>query len=114
MDRVEAVAGAAQELYKTEQAVDAAIAQATTMIQSMMATRADLNLSAVTFTESQNKVFELLAALNAARTVAVEAHQTLAKDHRRMGWGVYATGPHHKGDDTPIGSEPSGHLRIAS
>lgn len=114
MDKSEAIEGVAEELRKTEQAVDAAIAHATSMVQSMIAGRAELNLSPVTFTESQAKAMEVIAALSAARTVAVETHHCMAKDHRRMGWGVYATGPHDKGDDTPIGNRTQGHLRVAS
>ena len=113
MDRAEVIEGVAADLRKTEEAVDAAIAHATTMVQSMIAGRAELGLSPVTFTESQARAMEVLAALSAARTVTVETHHCLAKDHRRMGWGVFMAGD-EKGDDTPIGNRTQGHLRVAS
>lgn len=104
MDRAEVISGVAENLYATEKAIDAALVQATTMIQKMVAGRAELGLSAVTFTESQSKVLATIAALSEARTAAVEAHHELAKDHRRMGWGVFAYGPDggEKGSRPPV------------
>jgi len=99
MDRTEIVAGVCAELYKTELAVDAAIAQATTMLQTMLSARISADVSPVAFSESQTKAIEALAALSGAREVMVECHNTLLKDHRRMGWGTYSVGPVNKPDD---------------
>ncbi|QBX37602.1 hypothetical protein E4M02_00470 [Brevundimonas sp. S30B] len=113
MDRVEVVAGVAGDLYATEQAVDAAITRATTLVQSMIGARAALEVSPVAGSGSQAKAMEAIAALGVAREAVVACHSELQKDHRKLGWGVYAVGPINKGDDweTPIGSTPK--LRVA-
>lgn len=113
MDRVEVVAGVAGDLYATEQAVDAAITRATTLVQSMIGARAALEVSPVAGSGSQAKAMEAIAALGVAREAVVACHSELQKDHRRLGWGVYAVGPLNKPDDweTPIGSAPK--LRVA-
>lgn len=114
MDRSEIVTSVAGDLYATEKAVDLAITQATTLIQSMIGARALLELSPVSGAESQSKAIEALAALGAARDAVVACHGELAKDHRRMGWGTYAAGPVNKPSDmetTGVTTQPN--LRVA-
>ncbi|MBX3477859.1 MAG: hypothetical protein KF910_09635 [Brevundimonas sp.] len=115
MDRTDIIAGVAGDLHATEKAIDTAISQATTLVQSMIAGRAALELSPVSGAVSQTKAMETVAALSTAREAIVACHAELQKDHRRMGWGVYAAGPVNKPDDweTPMGG-PRGHLtRVA-
>ena len=99
MDRTEVVASIAGDLYATECAVDAAITSATTLVQSMIGARTLLKASPVAGAVSQSKAIEAIAALSAARDAVVACHAELAKDHRRMGYGVYAVGPMDKPDD---------------
>ena len=98
MDKAQVIASVAGDLKATEQSVDEAIARATTLVQSMIGSRASLNLSPVVGAEAQTKAMEAIAALGAARQAMVACHEELAKDHRRLGFGVYAgfenkTGP---------------------
>lgn len=120
MDRTEAVAGVAGELYATELAVDSAIAHATALVQSMISARAALSVSPVAAAGSQTRAMETIAALSAAREAIVACHAELQKDHRRLGWGTYAAGPINKPnewDDTPIQgprlANKVEHLRVA-
>lgn len=99
MDRTQVIASVAGDLNATERAVDSAIAQATTLVQSMIGARAVLELSPVAGAESQSKAMEALAALGSARDAVVACHAELQRDHRRMGWGVYAVGPMNKPND---------------
>lgn len=99
MGRTEVVASVAGDLYATECAVDAAITSATTLVQSMIGARTLLKASPVAGAVSQAKAIEAIAALSAARDAVVACHAELAKDHRRMGYGVYAVGPMDKPDD---------------
>ncbi|CAN5271178.1 hypothetical protein BH10PSE1_BH10PSE1_15110 [soil metagenome] len=101
MERAEVIASVAGELNATERAVDAAIAHATTLVQSMIGARSELSLSPVAFSASQAKAMETIATLAAARDAIVACHGDLAKDHRRMGWGTYAMGPLDKPDELP-------------
>ena len=117
MDKSEIIAGVANELYASEAAIDAAIAQATTLVQTLVAARAPLNASAVAGSQSQTKMVEAIAALGQAREAMVGAHQELARDHRRMGWGVYAAGPINKPDyedGRTHGDKKVGFLTVAA
>ena len=91
MDKTQVIASVAGDLNATEQSVDAAIAHATTLVQSMIGSRSALNLSPVVGADAQAKALEAVAALGAARQAMVACHEELAKDHRRMGYGVYAS-----------------------
>ena len=102
MDKTQVIASVAGDLHATEEALDQAISRATVLVQSMIGSRAALNLSAVVGADSQTKALEAIAALGAARQSLVACHQELAKDHRRMGYGVYAGAHDGKyGDDRP-------------
>jgi hypothetical protein len=120
MDRSEVVASVAGELHATENAIDTAITQATTLVQAFIGARAALSLSPVAASSSQAKAMETIAALSTARDAIVACHAEMQKDHRKLGWGVYTVGPLNKPDDweTPIGGgqKPTGtgvanHLR---
>ena len=102
MDKTQVIASVAGDLHATEEALDQAISRATVLVQSMIGSRAALNLSAVVGAESQTKALEAIAALGAARQALVACHQELAKDHRRLGYGVYAEGA----DKYPEGERP--------
>ena len=99
MERAEVVASVAGERNATERAVDAAIAHATTLIQSMIGARTALSVSPVAGAVAQTKAMDSIAALAAAREAVVACHAELQKDHRRMGWGTYAVGPLNKPDE---------------
>lgn len=90
MDKDQVITSVAGDLSATEQAVDAAITRATTLVQSMIGSRAAMNVSPVVGADAQAKALEAIAALGAARQSMVACHQELAKDHRRMGYGIYA------------------------
>lgn len=114
MDRVEVIASVAGDLHATEQAVDAAITQATALVQSMIGARAALSLSPVAATASQAKAMETIAQLGAAREAIVACHAEMQKDHRRLGYGTYAAGPINKPDDwlDPKPREDTRGLRV--
>lgn len=90
MDKAQVIASVAGDLRESELAVDAAIARATTLVQAMIGARTALGISPVVGAESQAKALEAIAAMGAARQAMVACHEELAKDHRRMGYGVYA------------------------
>ena len=99
MERAEVIASVAGELNATERAIDAAIVQATTLVQSMIGARASLALSPVSAASSQTKAMETIAVLSAAREAIVACHAEMQKDHRKMGWGTYNVGPVNKPED---------------
>ena len=96
MNNAEVITSIAGDLNTAEQSLDAAIARTTTLIQTMIGARTALNLTAVSGAASQARAMEALAALSAARDALVACHEELAKDHRRLGYGVYAVGHMNK------------------
>ena len=96
MNKAEVIASVAGDLNSAEQSLDTAIAQATTLIQSMIGARTALSLSPVSGAASQARAMEAIAALATARDALVACHEELAKDHRRLGYGVYAVGHMNK------------------
>ena len=115
MDRTQVVAGVAGDLNATEQAIDAAIAQATSLVQSMIAGRTALSISPIAGADAQSKAIETIAALSSARDAIVGCHAELQRDHRRLGFGVYAVGPLNKPKQSLEQAEQApSHLRVAS
>jgi hypothetical protein len=96
MKQAEVIASVAGDLNSAEQSLDVAIAQATTLIQSMIGARTALSLSPISGAGSQARAMEAIAAMATAREALVACHEELAKDHRRLGYGVYATGHMNK------------------
>ncbi len=96
MNKADTIASVAGDLNSAEQALDLAITQATTLIQSMIGARTALSLSPVSGAGSQARAMEAVAALATAREALVACHEELAKDHRRLGYGVYAIGTLNK------------------
>ncbi len=105
MTKTEVIASVAGDLNSAEQAVDAAITRATILVQSMIGSRAALNISPVAGADAQAKALEVIAALGVARQAMVACHDELAKDHRRLGYGVYAEGFGDKGQKPPTTGE---------
>lgn len=89
MTKTEVIASIAGDLSATEKAVDQAIVRATSLVQAMIGGRTAMNISPVVAADAQAKALEAIAALGAARQAMVACHSELAKDHRRMGYGVY-------------------------
>lgn len=100
MNTVEVITSVAGDLNSAEQSLDTAIAQTTTLIQSMIGARTVLSLSPISGAGSQARAMEAIAAMAAAREALVACHEELAKDHRRLGYGVYASGHMNKPEDT--------------
>ncbi|OGN44163.1 MAG: hypothetical protein A2623_03645 [Caulobacterales bacterium RIFCSPHIGHO2_01_FULL_70_19] len=90
MDKAQVIASVAGDLHASEKALDEAITRATTLVQSMIGSREALNISAVVGADSQARALEAIASLGAARQALIACHAELAKDHRRLGYGVYA------------------------
>ena len=100
MNTADTIASVAGDLNSAEQALDAAITRTTSLVQSMIGARTALSLSPVSGAASQTRAMEAIAALATAREALVACHEELAKDHRRLGYGVYAAGILNKPAET--------------
>jgi hypothetical protein len=65
------------KLHATENAVDVAILEASRLMQAMIEARQELGLSAVTGAAAVEKIAAAQAALQEARTAAVQGHAEL-------------------------------------
>lgn len=75
----------ANRLFATEKAVDAAMAEAASLMMSIAEARAELGLSAVVADDATSKVAQAIATLAEARRSVVAAHGNLAETKLRIG-----------------------------
>ena len=88
----------ANKLFATENAVDAALAEATELMADMLRARRDLGLSAVVGDNAATKLVEAIAALGQARTAMVAAHGELEQTKLRIGVRTKMAGYEDKGN----------------
>lgn len=75
----------ANKLFATENAIDAAMLEASEMMAEMLKARKELGFSATVGDQASAKLVEALTALGAARTAMVEAHGVLGETKLRLG-----------------------------
>ena len=75
----------ANKLFTTENAVDAAILEASQLLSGLIEARQEIGFSAVLGTEVTSKITQALSALTDARHAVVEAHGELADVKLRLG-----------------------------
>ena len=85
MDKALVAQRVANRLFATEKAVDAAMAEAASLMMSIAEARTDLGLSAVVADTATGKVAEAIATLAEARRSVVAAHANLAETKLRVG-----------------------------
>lgn len=90
----------ANKLFATENAVDAAILEATQLLTGMIEARQQIGFSATLGSEAAAKVGAALNALTEARAAVVDAHNQLAETKLRLGirTRMIGTGPKSFGD----------------
>ena len=85
MDKALVAQGVANRLFATEKAVDTAMAEAASLMTSLIEARAELRLSAVVGDETTMKVAQAIATMAEARRAIVAAHSDLAGLKLRVG-----------------------------
>lgn len=85
MEKVFVVKRVAEKLWATENAIDGAIGQASTLMADMMTARQELKLSAGVGDEAVGKVIDAMKALSEARQAMIAAHQGLEEVRQRTG-----------------------------
>ena len=91
----------ATKLFATENAVDAALVEATEMMSEMLRARKDINLAATSSDPAIAKVAAAITALSQARTAMVEAHGELNDLKLRLGIRTKMGGPEEKVEQAP-------------
>jgi hypothetical protein len=87
----------ANKLFATENAVDAALAEATELMADMLRARRDLGLSATLGDSAVTQLSAAIAALSEARSATVAAHRELEDTKLRMGIRTKMAGYEDKG-----------------
>jgi hypothetical protein len=85
MDKALIAQTVANKLFATEDAVDAAIIEATKLLSGVIEARHDMRLSAVVTDDLSVKVTAALSALTAAQSAVVDAHNEMAALKLRLG-----------------------------
>ncbi len=85
MEKALAAQKLANKLFATEAAVDAAMAEAMTLLAGMMETRKEFGLSATVGDTAAAKVAEAISTLAAAKSAIVVAHGEMADLKLRIG-----------------------------
>jgi hypothetical protein len=86
MEKVFVVKRVAEKLWATENAIDQALGQASTLMADLVTARQELNLAANVGNEAVGKIVAAMAALAEARQAALDAH--IALDATRIQIGV--------------------------
>lgn len=85
MEKVFVAQRVATKLFATENAVDAALAEASELMADMLRARKDLGLAATVGDAAAARLVEAIAALGQARTAMVAAHDELNDTKLRIG-----------------------------
>lgn len=112
VDKVFVVQGVANKLWATEDAMDAAIAQASTLMGGIVEARAEIGCSHIVTDPAIAKVAQAMAAMAEARTALIDAHHALAEAKLRLGVRTKLTGGQDStGDDHHKFAAQPEHLR---
>ena len=85
MEKVFVAQRVATKLFATENAVDAALAEASELMADMLRARKDLGLAATFGDTAAARVVDAISALSAARSAMVAAHNQLDEAKLRIG-----------------------------
>lgn len=85
VDKVFVVQGVAKKLWATEEAMDAAIVQASTLMGGIVEARTEIGCSHIVTDPAMAKVAAALASMAEARTALIEAHHALYEAKLRVG-----------------------------
>jgi hypothetical protein len=113
MEKVLVAQRVAKHLFATEDAVDAAILEASQLMGAFIEARQDIGFAATLGGTAVNKVALAMSALAEARQACVEAHGELAEVKLRLNVRTRMEGTGPKGF-ADIAREESEPLRLAS
>lgn len=92
MEKAFVVQRVANKTWSSENAVDAALAEASALMIEIGNARQELRLSASTFDKTTTELVKAIAALGQARAALVEMHEELAEVKVRIGDRTKLTG----------------------
>lgn len=113
MNKTEAFTNVAEKLFASEASLDLATVQTAQLLEAMITTRQELEMSAAYGEVAQARVTETIAALAEARRSIMAAHTALEAIRRKHNVTIMAGGPTQQ-DKDDAGTKPlEGKLRVA-
>lgn len=109
MEKVFVVKRVAAKLWATENAIDEAIGQASTLMADIVTARQEVKAGAGLTEPATDKIIQAMTALRDARQAMLEAHGALEEVKLRLGVRVKMDKPYHN-----VTSEPEEEVRQAS
>jgi len=103
MDKAFIAQGVANKLFATEKSLDKAIADASTLLASMVEARSQLGVAACVGNDAIARVSQTIATLGEARSQVVAAHEDLADVKTRIGIRTKLIGVDPKLPPAPTG-----------
>jgi hypothetical protein len=94
VEKIFVVKGVAEKLWATEDAIDNAIAQTSSLMSGLIEGRRELNVSAVVTDQATSCIAESMKALADARKAMIEAHAALDEVKLRVGVRTRMDGGH--------------------
>jgi hypothetical protein len=113
MEKIFVVKRVAETLWAAEDAMDEAVQHASALTGDIVQARKDLQTSHLLWDASLAKVAEAQAALAAARTAMMQAHDALYEVKLRLGIRQKLDGPHWSVQEDHRAPETSEYVRRA-
>ena len=85
MDKAFVAQGVANKLWATEASLDAAIADASRLMNTVLEAREEMNVTHMVVDPTVRKISEAITTMTAARSALMEAHVALAEAKLRCG-----------------------------
>ena len=112
MDKQLLMQGVANKLFAAESTIDSALADTAALLTEMVEARKAARVSSTVDAKANAKVVEAMAAISAARSAIVEAHEEMNEVKLRLGVRTKMIGAGDKSKDNGVTSE---HMdRVAS
>lgn len=102
MEKILVARRVATKLFSAENAVDAALVEATELVSEMLRARKDTHLAATAGDAALAKVIAAISSLSEARTAMVDAHGELNDLKLRMGIRTKMDGIEDKVEQSPV------------
>lgn len=112
MDKQLLMQGVANKLFTAENTIDSAIADTAGLLSEMVEARKAARVSSTVDAKATAKVVEAMAALSAARTAMVEAHQEMNEVKLRLGVRTKMIGAYDKTKENGVTTDQIDRLAV--
>jgi flagellar motor switch protein FliG len=97
--------GVANKLFAAESTIDSALADTAALLTEMVEARKAARVSSTVDAKATAKVVEAMAALSAARTAMVEAHEEMSEVKLRLGVRTMMIGTYDKTKGSAVAAD---------